>query len=149
MICLENYLSVGQSLAFLATWGSERQSVGPRTPGRPAGRRSAQCKGRAWVAHPQAGVSLSLKSTSPMALCPWAFMGSSDPSPLSPSSQTPLLRPGRSVWWDQPHSSGQREESWALAIFRAKIEAHGLFAQHLIRLQPSAGPPPSRPQAKA
>ena len=89
MICLENYLSVGQSLAFLATWGPERQSVGPRTPGRPAGRRSAQCKGRARVAHPQAGVSLSLKSMSPTGFVPMDLHGLLRPL----SSQSLLANP--------------------------------------------------------
>lgn len=91
---------------------------------------------------------LSLKSGFPsLALCPWA--------PWAP--QTPLPWPSLTHCFPGlgGHCGGTsltaqaREESWALAIFRAKIEAHGLFAQHLIRLQPSAGPLPSRPQAKA
>lgn len=103
---------------------------------RQAGQHSAVSRSRA--AHPKLESPLP-EVGFPHWLCahgpPWA------PQTPSPQSlpQTPLPWPLRSLWRDQPHSSGQREESWALAIFRAKIEAHGLFAQHLIRPSPVQG----------
>lgn len=86
--------------------------------------------GRSRAAHPQAGVSPSLKSASLTGFSPWASMGSQTPLPSVPSSDPTALAFEVTVAGPASQLRPERE-SWALAIFRAKIEAHGLFAQHL------------------